>query len=159
MSASRDEHVVDLLLRYVDSELDDAARRRVERHCAGCEACAREMTALTALRDDMANAAAPRLEKPLWPGVRARLRTGVDGRPVNAAGATQRSVSWGLGGTALAAGLALGLVLGGGSVGTDDGSTAAANDLLGGAESVVLGTGDATLGGLWLGASQDGEDG
>jgi len=43
-----------MLTGYLDGELDPAERAQVEQHLAGCEACARELEELTALKEELA---------------------------------------------------------------------------------------------------------
>jgi hypothetical protein len=48
-----DEHVGELLSGYIDGELTQQDRQRVEVHCDACSMCSNERDELTALRRDM----------------------------------------------------------------------------------------------------------
>jgi anti-sigma factor RsiW len=160
MNPTPGPHVRDLLARYVDDELDEVGRRRVEQHCAGCRDCARELAELQDLWHTVETGESPPPATPLWPGIAARLRDAASGSgPGGGVRARIFDLGWGLTGSALAAGLVLGLLVGGGGPGAGDPAAQVSDDLLGGDESVVLGTGDATLGGLWLAASVVAEEG
>lgn len=50
---SIDEHVGELLSGYIDGELTQQERQRVEVHCAMCEACRVERDELLALRESI----------------------------------------------------------------------------------------------------------
>jgi len=48
-----DEHVGELLSGYIDGELTQQDRQRVEVHCDACATCSKERDELMALRSDM----------------------------------------------------------------------------------------------------------
>ena len=50
---SIDEHVGELISGYIDGELTQQQRQRVEIHCDGCADCARELEDLKRLRDEV----------------------------------------------------------------------------------------------------------
>jgi anti-sigma factor RsiW len=158
--------VNDRFQRYVDDELEPDARREVEEHCAVCPECASELAGLRRLWADVASAAQPPPRKPLWPGVRARLEErGTSGRPAVApegAPVARRAVAWGVSGLALAAGLALGLIVGGTmQPGAAAETPSATIESLwpGSDETALFGAEETTLGGIWLAAAQPEEDG
>ena len=94
----------DILSSYLDGELEEAERTRVEFHLAGCAAC-REVVADLALIKETAPALADLESRPaadLWPGIASRTQP---------ARAPRISLSWM---QAIAAGLALAVLSGGG---------------------------------------------
>lgn len=94
----------DILSSYLDGELDDAGRTRVEFHLTGCAAC-REVAADLAMIKETAPALADLESRPnadLWPGIVSRTQPARTGRI---------SLSWM---QAIAAGLALAVLSGGG---------------------------------------------
>jgi hypothetical protein len=61
-----DEHVGMLLSGYVDGELTQQERQRVEVHCADCSECASEMAELSALRERVGNSLQSEFGEDLW---------------------------------------------------------------------------------------------
>jgi len=51
-----DEHVVEQLSGYVDGELTQQQRQRVDVHCASCTECAKDLHELQELRESIGNA-------------------------------------------------------------------------------------------------------
>jgi hypothetical protein len=77
----------DRLSAYIDEELDDGERQRLEAHLAGCDEC---RATVTDLREIVARAASLEAAPPthdLWPGIRERIGGGARVLPI--AGATQ----------------------------------------------------------------------
>jgi hypothetical protein len=51
-----DEHVVEQLSGYVDGELTQQQRQRVDVHCGSCKECAKDLHELQELRESIGNA-------------------------------------------------------------------------------------------------------
>jgi len=95
-------HDQDLLQAYLDDELDVARTIEMERHVAGCTACADALAGQRALRDALA---APELRFASPPDLAARVRTALDAAasPHRApAAAAPRPWRWAFGGAAVA---------------------------------------------------------
>jgi len=95
-------HDQDLLQAYLDDELDVARTIEMERHVAGCTACADAVAAHRALRDALAS---PELRFAPPPDLAARVRTALDAAasPRRAtAAAAPRPWRWACGGAAVA---------------------------------------------------------
>jgi anti-sigma factor RsiW len=144
-------HVLDLLQRYVDGEATVAERTTVERHCANCSDCRAALEALESLwaRVETAAGAPPLSDRRLWPAVADRLKAAAEGAGRRG---DRRTVRIALPGVALAAGLALGLLVGRGPGTAPPNEDTFEAQLA--SESVLLGSGDRTLGGLWLAAAE-----
>lgn len=65
-SQSIDTHVGELLSGYIDGELTQQQRQRVALHCEGCADCARELSGLQALREEVGNAQLSGLGDDVW---------------------------------------------------------------------------------------------
>ncbi|MFO7652812.1 MAG: zf-HC2 domain-containing protein [Candidatus Krumholzibacteriia bacterium] len=158
------EHVRHRLQAYVDGELPESERTAVERHCEGCAGCRAGLAELAALWNRVE---AARLPEPTGtPGLWSRVRPGAGGdadhgrsagRRPDRAGRRSPRLHWGFSGAALAAGVALGLLVGRG--GQPAGSESAPDLALFGVESVILSDAEGTLGALWLAAAAGEEDG
>ena len=61
-----DEHVGELLSGYIDGELTQQDRQRVEIHCDNCATCTRERDELIALRIDMGKANLSEIGEATW---------------------------------------------------------------------------------------------
>jgi hypothetical protein len=62
---------------YLGGDLDRVARAEVERHLAGCTACAATLAELDAVRSRAAGLADREPARDLWPGIAARLEPAV----------------------------------------------------------------------------------
>ena len=65
-SRSLDEHVGELLSGYIDGELTQQQRQRVEIHCEGCADCRKELDGLRDLRQKVGNARLSELGEDNW---------------------------------------------------------------------------------------------
>lgn len=75
------DRITDLLSEYLDETLDEAARREVSQHLAGCAACSDTLSELRAVKE-RAHAlqdAPPGAD--LWPGIAARIGGDRGGSP------------------------------------------------------------------------------
>ena len=61
-----DEHVVEQLSGYVDGELTQQQRQRIDVHCASCAACARDLRELQELRESIGNARLSNKNQDVW---------------------------------------------------------------------------------------------
>ena len=61
-----DEHVVEQLSGYVDGELTQQQRQRVDVHCASCTECAKDLHALQELRESIGNARLSNKNQDVW---------------------------------------------------------------------------------------------
>jgi anti-sigma factor RsiW len=61
-----DEHVVEQLSGYVDGELTQQQRQRIDVHCAGCADCARDLRELKELRESVGNARLSNKKQDVW---------------------------------------------------------------------------------------------
>ena len=61
-----DEHVGELLSGYIDGELTQQQRQRVEIHCGTCSDCESELNALRALRRDVSNSRLSEYGEDVW---------------------------------------------------------------------------------------------
>lgn len=61
-----DEHVGELLSGYIDGELTQQQRQRVEIHCGNCGDCESELSALRALRRDVGNSKLSEYGEDVW---------------------------------------------------------------------------------------------
>lgn len=61
-----DEHVGELLSGYIDGELTQQQRQRVEIHCGNCGDCESELNALRALRRDVSNSRLSEYGEDVW---------------------------------------------------------------------------------------------
>jgi len=61
-----DEHVGEWLSGYIDGELTQQQRQRVEVHCGNCGDCESELSALRALRRDVSNSKLSEYGKDVW---------------------------------------------------------------------------------------------
>lgn len=61
-----DEHVGELLSGYIDGELTQQIRQRVEIHCSGCEACAANLLELQELRERVGKSKLSELGEDIW---------------------------------------------------------------------------------------------
>jgi len=78
-----DEHVGELLSGYIDGELTQQQRQRVDIHCSNCGDCESELNALRALRRDVSNSRLSEYGEDVW-------REKMDDRTVK----TTRSLGW-----------------------------------------------------------------
>jgi len=60
------EHVGEWLSGYIDGELTQQQRQRVEVHCDDCAQCARELQELTALREEIGAAKLSQFGEDTW---------------------------------------------------------------------------------------------
>ena len=60
------EHVVELLSGYVDGELTQQQRQRIDVHCASCADCARDLCELKELRESVGNARLSNKSQDVW---------------------------------------------------------------------------------------------
>jgi len=60
------EHVVEQLSGYVDGELTQQQRQRIDVHCAGCADCARDLRELKELRERVGNARLSNKNQDVW---------------------------------------------------------------------------------------------
>lgn len=65
-SRTIDGHVVELLSGYVDGELTQQQRQRVDVHCANCEECENDLLELRALRESIGKAGLSDLKQDVW---------------------------------------------------------------------------------------------
>ena len=77
------EHVAEQLSGYIDGELTQQQRQRVELHCADCEACRETLAELHALRQRVSNSGLSELGEDNW-------RETMDDQQVS----TTRSLGW-----------------------------------------------------------------
>ena len=63
---SIDDHVGELLSGYIDGELTQQARQRVEVHCDGCAECSNNLDELRALRDKVGRSRLSELGDDIW---------------------------------------------------------------------------------------------
>ena len=61
-----DEHVVEQLSGYVDGELTQQQRQRVDVHCANCTECATDLRELQELRETIGNARFSNRNQDAW---------------------------------------------------------------------------------------------
>jgi len=61
-----DEHVGEWLSGYIDGELTQQQRQRVEIHCSDCSDCETELNELRALRSDVSNARLSEYGEDVW---------------------------------------------------------------------------------------------
>ena len=61
-----DEHVGELLSGYIDGELTQQQRQRVEIHCSNCGDCESELSALRALREDVSKSRLSEYGEDVW---------------------------------------------------------------------------------------------
>ena len=61
-----DEHVGELLSGYIDGELTQQERQRVEVHCGACPACGKQLDELMALRSDMGKLKLSTIGEDIW---------------------------------------------------------------------------------------------
>lgn len=61
-----DEHVGELLSGYIDGELTQQQRQRVDIHCSNCSDCESELNALRALRRDVSNSRLSEYGDDVW---------------------------------------------------------------------------------------------
>ena len=61
-----DEHVVEQLSGYVDGELTQQQRQRIDVHCASCAECARDLRELKELRESIGNARLSNKNQDVW---------------------------------------------------------------------------------------------
>jgi anti-sigma factor RsiW len=135
------KHVTDRVQACLDGELSPEEAARVREHCASCPACDRAWHEAEALWLLVDTAEAPRLDRSLWPGLRARLHR----RPTRRA----RLVFGAAAAAATVVGLLLGFQLGG--VGVDGAAGNGAPSLLD-QGSLLLEGADLTLDQLYLAA-------
>ena len=93
-----EEHVGQLLSGYIDGELTQQDRQRVEVHCDACSTCSKERDELTALRSDMGKLKLSAIGEDTW-------RENMNDVTVK----TSRGIGWLLfiGGILIAAGIGL----------------------------------------------------
>ncbi len=65
-SRTIDDHVVELLSGYVDGELTQQQRQRVDVHCADCKECENDLVELKALRESIGKAGLSDLNQDIW---------------------------------------------------------------------------------------------
>ena len=63
---SIDDHVGEMLSGYIDGELTQQQRQRVEVHCDGCEKCNCNLRELRALRDRVGRSGLSELGEDIW---------------------------------------------------------------------------------------------
>jgi len=63
---SIDDHVGEMLSGYIDGELTQQQRQRVEVHCDGCEECNRNLRELRALRERVGRSGLSELGEDIW---------------------------------------------------------------------------------------------
>jgi hypothetical protein len=63
---SIDDHVGELLSGYIDGELTQQERQRVEVHCDGCAECSNNLDELRALRDKVGRSRLSELGDDIW---------------------------------------------------------------------------------------------
>lgn len=61
-----DEHVGELLSGYIDGELTQQDRQRVEIHCGTCSVCSQELDELMALRSDVSKLKLSVIGEDIW---------------------------------------------------------------------------------------------
>lgn len=61
-----EEHVVERLSGYVDGELTQQQRQRVDVHCASCAACAKDLRELQELRESIGKARLSDKNQDVW---------------------------------------------------------------------------------------------
>jgi len=67
------KHVQNKIRAWLDGELPDAEAATVRQHCEICPQCRRTWQEMAAVWDTLALAAAPRLPRPIWPELEAKL--------------------------------------------------------------------------------------
>ncbi len=80
----------DRLSEYLDGELDQEERRRLEAHLADCAVCAEVLVELRGVADAARALSDTEPSHDLWPGVAARIRSAATGEHAAAARRTQR---------------------------------------------------------------------
>ena len=65
-SGKIDAHVVELLSGYVDGELTQQQRQRVDVHCADCQECASDLRDLRTLRENIGQAGLSDMNQDVW---------------------------------------------------------------------------------------------
>lgn len=63
---STDEHVGELLSGYLDKELTQQQRQRVELHCDACAECRKSLEELKMLRDSIGKARLSEVDQDVW---------------------------------------------------------------------------------------------
>jgi hypothetical protein len=63
---SIDDHVGEMLSGYIDGELTQQQRQRVEVHCDGCEECNSDLRELRALRERVGRSGLSELGEDIW---------------------------------------------------------------------------------------------
>jgi len=63
---SIDDHVGELLSGYIDGELTQQQRQRVEVHCGGCKECNSNLSELRALRERVGRSGLSELGEDIW---------------------------------------------------------------------------------------------
>ncbi len=93
-----ESHVHELLSGYIDSELTQQDRQRVQLHCEKCRECSEQLAELQALRGQIAESTLSEVGQDIW-----RERTN------DVTARTSRGIGWLalIGGVLLAAGLAI----------------------------------------------------
>jgi hypothetical protein len=61
-----DDHVAELLSGYLDGELTQQERQRVDVHCASCEACETSLVEIRALRESLGKARLSDIDQDQW---------------------------------------------------------------------------------------------
>lgn len=61
-----DEHVAELLSGYVDGELTQQQRQRIDVHCASCSDCAKDLRELQELRESIGKASLSNKNQDVW---------------------------------------------------------------------------------------------
>jgi hypothetical protein len=61
-----DEHIVEQLSGYVDGELTQQQRQRIDVHCASCAECAKDLRELKELRESVGNARLSNKNQDVW---------------------------------------------------------------------------------------------
>jgi len=94
----KSEHVGELLSGYIDGELTQQQRQRVEVHCSDCADCERELADLTSLRKEIGASELSQFGEDTWRETMADTTT-----------KTARGIGWILliGGVLVAAGIAV----------------------------------------------------
>ena len=65
-SRNLDEHVAELLSGYVDGELTQQQRQRIDVHCASCSDCAKDLRELQELRESIGKASLSNKNQDVW---------------------------------------------------------------------------------------------
>jgi len=82
MSGTEQDRFTDLLSDYLDDGLEGPARREVDRHLAGCAACAAALEELRAVKQRARALPDAPPGADLWPGIAARIGGDRGGSPV-----------------------------------------------------------------------------